>query len=159
MPHRIWKETKQQPSRLPGPAVPGCSFVSFHFLSAIQCPQTVYGAGMEVLFWCQQKVVYNLMDHPVRDMIFLQNTLSRCLDDELIWNLLPMRMWLGWKCNAHFLWFLIRIMVIDTSHPLETMKRVYRALAKKIWSMIPKEAKGGNIMCYYWDERQVPLIF
>jgi len=42
-----------------------------------------------------------------------------------------------------------RIMVIDTSHPLETMKRVYRALAKKIWSMIPKEAKGGNIMCYY----------
>ena len=40
-------------------------------------------------------------------------------------------------------------MVIDTSHPLETMKRVYRALAKKIWSMIPKEAKGGNIMCYY----------
>ena len=42
-----------------------------------------------------------------------------------------------------------RIIVIDTSHPLETMKRVYRALAKKIWSMIPKEAKGGNIMCYY----------
>ena len=45
--------------------------------------------------------------------------------------------------------FVFRVIVIDTSHPLETMKRVYRALAKKIWSMIPKEAKGGNIMCYY----------
>merc|ERR1712117_217909 len=42
-----------------------------------------------------------------------------------------------------------RVIVIDTTHPLETMKRVYKALAKKIWSMIPKEAKGANIMCYY----------
>ena len=39
MAHRKWKETKQQPSMLPGPAVPGCSLVSFHFLWAILCPQ------------------------------------------------------------------------------------------------------------------------
>ena len=39
MAHRKWKETitKQQPSLLPGPAGPGCSLVSFHFL----CPQAV----------------------------------------------------------------------------------------------------------------------
>ena len=41
MAHRIWKETKQQPSLLPGPAVPGCSLVSFCFLWAILCPQAV----------------------------------------------------------------------------------------------------------------------
>ena len=38
MAHRKWKETKQQPSLLPRPAVPGCSLVSFHFLWAILCP-------------------------------------------------------------------------------------------------------------------------
>ena len=43
MAHRKWKETKQQPSMLPGPAVPGCSLVSFHFLRAILCPQAVGG--------------------------------------------------------------------------------------------------------------------
>ena len=32
LPHRKWKETKQQPSMLPGPAVPGCRLVSFHIL-------------------------------------------------------------------------------------------------------------------------------
>ena len=32
MAYRKWKETKQQLSLLPGPAVPGCSLVSFHFL-------------------------------------------------------------------------------------------------------------------------------
>ena len=32
---------KQQPRLLPGPAVPGCSLVSFHFLWAILCPQAV----------------------------------------------------------------------------------------------------------------------
>ena len=42
MAHRKWKETKQQPSLLPGPTVPGCSLVSFHFLWAILCPQAVY---------------------------------------------------------------------------------------------------------------------
>ena len=34
MAHRKWKEIKQQPSMLPGPAVPGCSLVSLHFLWA-----------------------------------------------------------------------------------------------------------------------------
>ena len=33
--HRKWKEIKQQPSMLPGPAVPGCCLISFHFLWAI----------------------------------------------------------------------------------------------------------------------------
>ena len=41
MAHRKWKETKQQPSPLPGPPVPGSSLVSFHFLWAILCPQAV----------------------------------------------------------------------------------------------------------------------
>ena len=39
--HRKWKETKQQPSMVSGPAVPGCCLVSFHFLWAILCPQAV----------------------------------------------------------------------------------------------------------------------
>ena len=39
--HRIWKEIKQQPSMLPGPAVPGCCLVSFHFLWAILSMSTV----------------------------------------------------------------------------------------------------------------------
>ena len=47
MAHRKWKETNQQPSMLPGPAVPGCSLVSFHFLWAILCPQAVQ-AGSSV---------------------------------------------------------------------------------------------------------------
>ena len=41
MAHRKWKEIKQQPSLLPGPAVPGSCLVSFHFLWAILCPQAV----------------------------------------------------------------------------------------------------------------------
>ena len=41
MVHRKWKDTKLQPSMLPGPAVPGCSLASFHFLWAILCPQAV----------------------------------------------------------------------------------------------------------------------
>ena len=32
MANRKWKETKQEPSMLPGPAVPDCSLLSFHFL-------------------------------------------------------------------------------------------------------------------------------
>ena len=35
MSHRKWNETKQQPRMLPGPAVPGCCLISFHFLWAI----------------------------------------------------------------------------------------------------------------------------
>ena len=42
MAHRKWKETKLQPSMLPGPAVPGCSIVSLHFLWAILFPQAVH---------------------------------------------------------------------------------------------------------------------
>ena len=42
MAHRKWKATKLQPSMLPGPAVPGCSIVSLHFLWAILFPQAVH---------------------------------------------------------------------------------------------------------------------
>ena len=35
MAHRKWKEIKQQPSMLPGPAVSGSCLASFHFLWAI----------------------------------------------------------------------------------------------------------------------------
>ena len=41
MADRKWKEGKQQPSMLLGPAVPGSSLVSFHFLWAILGPQAV----------------------------------------------------------------------------------------------------------------------
>ena len=49
MAHRIWKETKQQPSMLPAPAVPGFSFVSFHFLWAILCPQAVHTCLWDIM--------------------------------------------------------------------------------------------------------------
>ena len=32
LPHRKWKKIRQQPSMLPGPAVPGCCWISLHFL-------------------------------------------------------------------------------------------------------------------------------
>ena len=50
MAHRKWKEIKQQPSTLPGPAVPGCSLVHFHFLWAILCPQAVDRSGLFMFF-------------------------------------------------------------------------------------------------------------
>ena len=42
MAHRQWKETKLQPSLLSGPAVPGCSLLSFHFLWAIMYVRRLY---------------------------------------------------------------------------------------------------------------------
>ena len=48
MAHRKWKETKQQPSMLPGPEVPGCCLASFHFLWAILCPQAVHIVGVNI---------------------------------------------------------------------------------------------------------------
>ena len=41
MAHRKWREIKQQPSMLPGSAVPGCCLVSFHILWAILSTSTV----------------------------------------------------------------------------------------------------------------------
>ena len=59
MAHRKRKETKQQPSLLPGPAVPGCSLISFYFLWANLCPQAVLYEENEALFnkllWHQRK--------------------------------------------------------------------------------------------------------
>ena len=46
--HRKWKETKQQPRLLPGPAVPGSCLVSFHFLWAILCPQAVHPGKKDI---------------------------------------------------------------------------------------------------------------
>ena len=41
MVHRKWRETKQQPSVLPGPAVPVSCLVSFHILWDILSTSTV----------------------------------------------------------------------------------------------------------------------
>ena len=46
--HRKWKEIKQQPSLLPGPAVPGCRSVSFHILLAILSTSTVLLQGVNL---------------------------------------------------------------------------------------------------------------
>ena len=51
--HRKRRETKQQPSMLPGPAVPGCCLVSFRFLCDIHSIHTVQcsvGCGMVVSY-------------------------------------------------------------------------------------------------------------
>ena len=50
MANRKWKETKQQPSMLPGPAVPGCSLVYFLFLRAILCLQAVDCVDKRLIF-------------------------------------------------------------------------------------------------------------
>ena len=50
MAHRKWKEIKEQPSILPGPAVPGSCLASFHFLWVI---------------------------HPIRPVVFSSNILTR----------------------------------------------------------------------------------
>ena len=41
---------------------------------------------------------------------------------------------------------IFRILVVDSSRPLETMRKVYKALAKRIFSMVPMESMGGNVM-------------
>ena len=51
MAHRKWKEIKQQLSMLPGPAVPGCCLVSFHFLWAILSTSTVEDSKNIKLQW------------------------------------------------------------------------------------------------------------
>ena len=59
MAHRKWKQTKQKPSLLPGPAVPGCSSVYFHFLWAILCPQAVVTVWDRDLRWA--KAIFNIL--------------------------------------------------------------------------------------------------
>ena len=48
MAHRKWKETKQLPSMLPGPAVPGCCSLYFHFLWAIHPIRPVQASPLTV---------------------------------------------------------------------------------------------------------------
>ena len=43
--HRKWRETKQNPSMFPGPAVPGCCLVSFCFLCDIHSIHSVQFAA------------------------------------------------------------------------------------------------------------------
>ena len=50
MSHRKGRETKQQPSMLPGPAVPGCCLVYFHFLCDIHSIHSV-GTILYVVFF------------------------------------------------------------------------------------------------------------
>ena len=73
MAHRKWKEMKQQPGMLPGPAVPGCCLVSFHFLWGKLSTRTVYQCapfpppcrylastceGVSFLFLCQKMLTF-----------------------------------------------------------------------------------------------------
>ena len=58
MAQRKWKESKQQPSMLPGPAVPGCCLVSFHIMWAILSTSTVF------LVTLIGKAVSEQMKHP-----------------------------------------------------------------------------------------------
>ena len=57
MAHRKRKETKQQPSMLPGPAVPGCCLVSFHFLWAIQPIRPVSRASSHMQLQAKASIV------------------------------------------------------------------------------------------------------
>ena len=47
MAHRKWRETKQQPSMLPGPAVPGCCWISLYFLWCKLSTRTVYPMALK----------------------------------------------------------------------------------------------------------------
>ena len=64
MAHRKWRETKQLPSLLPGPAVPGCSLIPFHFLWAILCPQTVDTECIHLLGFASLKLYFEFHKTP-----------------------------------------------------------------------------------------------
>ena len=52
MAHRKWKESKQQPSMLSGPAEPGSCLVSFHILWAILSTSTVQSTSKRLYLGC-----------------------------------------------------------------------------------------------------------
>ena len=58
LPHMKWKETKQHPIMLPGPAAPGCCLVSFRILWAILSTSTVDISG-----WSQGWCISNALWH------------------------------------------------------------------------------------------------
>ena len=69
MSHRKRRETKQQPSMLPGPAVPFCCLVSFCFWCDIHSIHSVICIA-QLLFQCQQKLACPRPDRPpCRDML------------------------------------------------------------------------------------------
>ena len=49
---RKWRETKQQPSLLPGPAVPGCCLVFLHFLCYVLCSPSICLKRIDSPFSC-----------------------------------------------------------------------------------------------------------
>ena len=73
MAHRKWKETKQLPSMLPGPAVPGSCLVYFHVLWTILSTSTV-----------QQLTVKD----PLR-LSFISHTDKRSVQQSSYWGNLP----------------------------------------------------------------------
>lgn len=40
-----------------------------------------------------------------------------------------------------------KVVVINTSYPLATMKKIYKSLAKKIWAIVPQEVKAAKAGC------------
>ena len=105
MTHRKWKEIKQQPSMLPGPAVPGSCLVSFHILWAILSTSTVHlgpppasppsGTGgtwgavtVRILFWIldgdrtQVPVVVAVIALVLR-MVIWERTAGQILENQL----------------------------------------------------------------------------
>ena len=60
MSHRKWRETKQQPIMLPGPAVPGCCLVSFCFPCDIHCIHSV-GVGNFNIYYIWHPWEYSIV--------------------------------------------------------------------------------------------------
>ena len=71
LPHRKWKETKQHPSMLPGPAVPGSCLVSFHFLWG----QTIYAHCILYSYFDWGKIYFQF--NPKQNQILLVITCQR----------------------------------------------------------------------------------
>ena len=72
MAHRKWKVFKQQPSMLPGPAVPGCCWISLHFLWGKLSTCTVYWRKLLVRTAIkQQQQQQQRQQQPKKDPDFL----------------------------------------------------------------------------------------
>ena len=79
LPHRKWIETKQQPSMLPGPAVPGCCLVSSHFLWGKLSTRTVQLLFATLTGWYTQDCVVTISSFlPTNLSDFLPCSLPDC---------------------------------------------------------------------------------
>ena len=63
MSHRKWNKTKQQPRMLPGPAVPGCCLISFHF--HFPTPSALY-----LLYRGSNWIFHRKLKYPIWYMLF-----------------------------------------------------------------------------------------